>query len=219
MIKRQVDGLIIASSQTNDDNYRTLTNQIPVLQLDRHIGQSTLPMVITDAAKVTAELIGKTAGTVNEFYYFGGQLELSPSRHRMAGFKLGLNRAGLELDEGWIRHRDYQTESGYILMEQLHKELGRLPQALFTASYTLLEGVLRYLNEHNQLNALVNKEMRLVTFDNHDLLDCLPLNIDSIAQNSEELASHSFQLIQRLMSNQTIAPTAYALDATIHWRS
>lgn len=78
-----------------------------------------------------------------------------------------------------------------MLMEQLHKELGRLPKALFTASYTLLEGVLRYLNEHNLLNALLNKEMRLVTFDNHDLLDCLPLNIDSIAQNSEELAKRS----------------------------
>ncbi|PSW16470.1 transcriptional regulator [Photobacterium rosenbergii] len=219
LVKRQVDGLIIASSQTDDDNYQALTKQIPVLQLDRHIGQSTLPMVITDAAKVTAELISKTAESVDEFYYFGGQLELSPSRHRLAGFKLGLSRAGLELDDAWIRHRDYQTESGYMLMEQLHKELGRLPKALFTASYTLLEGVLRYLNEHNLLNALLNKEMRLVTFDNHDLLDCLPLNIDSIAQNSEELAKRSFQLIQLLMSSQNVTPTAFALDAAIRWRS
>ncbi len=187
LVRRQIDGLIVASSQTSDEFYQTLTKQIPVLQLDRHIGQSTLPLVLTDAAKVTADLVETiAASTVSEFYYFGGQLELSPSRHRLAGFELGLKRAGLEEKPEWIRHRDYQPGSGYEMMQQLHQELGRLPEALFTASYTLLEGVLRYLKEHNCLEALVSKEMRLTTFDNHDLLDCLPLNIDSVAQDSEK---------------------------------
>lgn len=56
LIKRQVDGLVITSSHTNDAYYQNLSKQIPVLQLDRHIGQSSLPMVITDAAKVTANI-------------------------------------------------------------------------------------------------------------------------------------------------------------------
>ncbi len=223
LVRRQIDGLIVASSQTSDEFYQTLTKQIPVLQLDRHIGQSTLPLVLTDAAKVTADLVETiAASTVSEFYYFGGQLELSPpSRHRLAGFELGLKRAGLEEKPEWIRHRDYQPGSGYEMMQQLHQELGgRLPEALFTASYTLLEGgVLRYLKEHNCLEALVSKEMRLTTFDNHDLLDCLPLNIDSVAQDSEKIAQTSFQLIRLLLSSQRVTPTSFALDANICWRS
>ncbi|MGF1715270.1 LacI family DNA-binding transcriptional regulator [Photobacterium chitinilyticum] len=220
LVRRQIDGLIVASSQTSDEFYQTLTKQIPVLQLDRHIGQSTLPLVLTDAAKVTADLVETiAASTVSEFYYFGGQLELSPSRHRLAGFELGLKRAGLEEKSEWIRHRDYQPGSGYEMMQQLHQELGRLPEALFTASYTLLEGVLRYLKEHNCLEALVSKKMRLATFDNHDLLDCLPLNIDSVAQDSEKIAQTSFQLIRLLLSSQRVTPTSFALDANICWRS
>ena len=219
LVRRQIDALIVASSKTTDEYYQTLTKQLPVLQIDRHIGQSDLPLVLTDAAKATADLIEQAASSVSEFYYFGGQLELSPSRHRLAGFKLGLNRAGLEAKDGWIRHRDYQKESGYILMQALHQELGRLPQALFTASYTLLEGVLRYLNEKDLLGALISKEMRLVTFDNHELLDCLPLNIDSIAQNSDELARKSFQLSQRLVTSEKVTATSITLDAKICWRS
>ncbi|MCW8331531.1 LacI family DNA-binding transcriptional regulator [Photobacterium sp. SDRW27] len=220
LVRRQIDGLIVASSETSDEFYQTLTKQLPVLQLERHIGQSPLPLVLTDATKVTADLIETiAASSVSEFYYFGGRLELSPSRHRLTGFELGLKRAGLEEKPEWIRHRDYQSESGYEMMQQLHKELGRLPEALFTASYTLLEGVLRYLKEQNCLDALVSKEMRLATFDNHDLLDCLPLNIDSVAQDNEKIAQTGFQLIRLLLSSQRVTPASFALDAHIRWRS
>lgn len=219
LVRRQIDALIVASSKTSDDYYQTLTRQLPVLQIDRHIGLSGLPLVLTDAAKATAALIEKTAATVTEFYYFGGQLELSPSRHRLAGFELGIQRAGLASHSGWIRHRDYQTESGYLMMRDLHQELGRLPEALFTASYTLLEGVLRYLNERDLLGALISKEMRLVTFDNHELLDCLPLNIDSIAQNSSELAKQAFELTRSLITCEKVPLAPIVLDAEICWRS
>ncbi|MGF1758189.1 LacI family DNA-binding transcriptional regulator [Photobacterium sagamiensis] len=221
LVRRQVDALIVASSETDDAYYQSLTKQLPVIQLDRHIGQSVLPLVLTDAARATADLIESIAKEgLSEFYYFGGQLELSPSRHRLAGFELGLKRAGIETKPEWLRHRDYQAESGYLMMQSLHQELGRLPQALFTASYTLLEGVLRYLKDHECLNALVDKEMRLATFDNHDLLDCLPLNIDSIAQNNQQLAKTSFELTLSLINNEKpSAISSVVLDADIFWRS
>ncbi len=36
------------------------------------------------------------------------------------------------------------------MLAETEAKLGRLPQAIFTASYTLLEGVLRYLTEQKK---------------------------------------------------------------------
>ncbi len=43
-----------------------------------------------------------------------------------------------------------KPESGYQMLAETEAKLGRLPQAIFTASYTLLEGVLRYLTEQKK---------------------------------------------------------------------
>ena len=145
LISRQVDGLIVASSGHSDDIYARIHDRLPVVQLDRHIGESRLPMVISDACKATAELVRDMASECDaEIYYFGGLLDLSPSRHRLAGYELGLHRAGLEADPARVRHRDYQPSSGYQLMAELVAELGAPPRGLFTASFTLLEGCLLY---------------------------------------------------------------------------
>lgn len=77
-------------------------------------------MVISDACKATAELVqDMTQDCGEEIYYFGGLLDLSPSRHRLAGYELGLHRAGLEATSDRVRHRDYQPSSGYQLMSEL----------------------------------------------------------------------------------------------------
>lgn len=79
LISRQVDGLIVASSGHSDDIYARIHDRLPVVQLDRHIGESRLPMVISDACKATAELVrDMTSECGEEIYYFGGLLDLSP---------------------------------------------------------------------------------------------------------------------------------------------
>lgn len=129
LISRQVDGLIVASSGHSDDIYARIHDRLPVVQLDRHIGESRLPMVISDACKATAELVrDMTSECGEEIYYFGGLLDLSPSRHRLAGYELGLHRAGFEADAARVRHRDYQPSSGYQLMAELVAELGAPPR-------------------------------------------------------------------------------------------
>ncbi|MDO2949786.1 substrate-binding domain-containing protein [Aeromonas simiae] len=216
LISRQVDGLIVASSGHSDEIYRRIHAQLPVLQLDRHIGESRLPMVISDACKATAELVQAMASEHgNRIYYFGGLLDLSPSRHRLAGYELGLHRAGLAAEPARIRHRDYQPHSGYQLMAELVEELGGLPEALFTASFTLLEGVLRYLNQHGLMDA----PLRLCTFDDHDLLDCIPMRIDSVAQDCPALAEGAFTLMQELVRGCSPERTALVLPPRIRWRS
>ncbi|MTI15061.1 LacI family DNA-binding transcriptional regulator [Sansalvadorimonas verongulae] len=215
LLDRQIDGLITASALTDDTFYQQIVRQCPVVQLDRHIAGSRIPSVITDARKATADLVKKMAQDCDELAYIGGLLELSPSRHRLQGYRDGLTRAGLPVQELLICHWDFQPDSGYTLMKQLCDQLGRLPKGLFCASFSLLQGVLRYLKEHSAMDS----GMRLGSFDDHELLDYIPVAVDSISQDCESLAAHSFQMIRTLLDGQSLDAPELALPARVHWRS
>ena len=215
LVQRQVDGLIVASSALSDGEYLKINHSLPVVQLDRHIADSTLPLVITDSVAATAELIETVARLhPDEIYYLGGQLRLSPSRDRLQGYELGLQQAGVELKANWIRHGNYSPSSGYEMMASLCAELGRPPKALFTAACGLLEGVLRYLNQHQ----LMDSDIHLCSFDDHYLFDCLPLRIDTVAQDCTGLAQRTFSLITQLIDQQEVTDSRLYLPGKIHWR-
>ena len=215
LIQRQVDGLIVASSMLNDAEYQKINQQLPVVLFDRHLGDSTLPLVITDATEPTAVLVEAVARRgYDEFFFFGGQPRISPTRDRLAGFRLGLERAGMTLDPDWIVHGHYHASSGYELFAELYARLGRVPQALFCAACGLQEGVLRYLSQHG----LLDTSMHLCSFDDHYLYDALSLRIDTVEQDERLLAWNCFEMVTQLIEEQTPEITQRWLPARLKWR-
>lgn len=214
LIDRQVDLLLVASSMTDETYLTQVRKSTPVILFDRVIDDKQFFSIKTDAQSATSEVITSLARGVTECVYIGGQLALSPSVERLSGYKDGLQRAGLAYNEKYVLSKDYQPESGYQMMAQAVQQLGRVPQALFTASYSLLEGVLRYLTEHD----LLGTDIRLATFDNYAILDCLPIKIDSIEQQSEQIAQVLFEFGQQLINDPKSIPQQCQLKANIHYR-
>jgi LacI family sucrose operon transcriptional repressor len=54
-------------------------------------------------------------------------------------------------------------------------------------------------------------------FDDHQLLDCLPLRIDAIVQDSAQLAAHSLRCVFSLLEGDT-PPESLQVPAQIHYR-
>lgn len=215
LVQRQVDGLIVASSQLSDVEYQKINAGLPVVQMDRLITGSELPLVMTDSLTSTATLVENVARQYpDEFYFLGGQPRISPTRDRLAGFQLGLERAGVTCKPEWIINGNYHPSSGYEMFAQLCAQLGRPPKALFTAACGLLEGVLRYLNQHQ----LMESDLHLCSFDDHYLFDGLTLKIDTVAQDCRALAQHSFDMVSRLIDEQPLAQNSLYLPGSIHWR-
>jgi len=215
MVSRQVDGLIVASSMLNDTDYQKLSEQLPIVLFDRHMNDSSLPQVITDSITPTRELVADIARQhPDEIYFLGGQPRLSPTRDRLEGFKQGLAQAGVTLRPEWIIHGNYHPSSGYEMFAALCAQLGRPPKAVFTAACGLLEGVLRYMGQHN----LLQSDMRLASFDDHYLYDSLAISIDTIRQDNRQLAWHCFDLIGKLIEGETPDPLHRKLDATLQRR-
>ncbi len=216
LLQRQVDGLIVISSNSSDEAYSKIHSYVPVVQLGRQIGDSSLPLIMTDAENSTTHLIQVLATQhPDEIYYFGGEPTLTPSKQRLAGYKQGLQQAGVSLRPEWIHQRNFFSYSGYDMMEEVCNELGRPPKALFTASFSLLEGVLQYLNQNPEMQ----QGLHLASFDDHELLDFMPLRIDSIAQDYTALAFNAFTMLMALMEDKTVLPpTMQTIPARIRWR-
>lgn len=216
LVSRQVDGLIVASSMQSDSDYVKLSEQLPVILFDRHINETRLPLVMTDSIPSTADLVERLAQTnADEFYFFGGQMRLSPTQDRLAGFIQGLERAGITPKPEWIIHGNYHPSSGYEMFAALCARLGRPPKALFTAACGLLEGVLRYISQHN----LLDSEIRIASFDDHYLYDSLSLPIDTIEQNVPRLAHECFTIATQLIQGKPLAESQIMLPATLRLRA
>jgi len=215
LIQRQVDGLIVASSQLNDNEYQQLTKQLPVLLFDRHLGESALPLVISESIDSTTKLVEPIAREVSEFYFFGGQPRISPTRDRLAGFRQGLRQAGLEEKPEWVMHGHYNASSGYEMFAELVMRLGRLPEALYCAACGLQEGVLRYLSQHH----LLAEPIRLCSFDDHYLYDALSVKIDTVMQDNRQLAWCCFETMTALIDGKPLEKPQIYLPAQVKRRA
>jgi LacI family sucrose operon transcriptional repressor len=215
LVARQIDGLVIVPSSTDPGRYLKWSSRLPLCLVDRRLDGSALPYVVTDAENAVTQMVFDALSEgADEAYYFGGQSHLSPSIDRLRGFRAALAQAGIDEQAGWVRARDYRRSSGQALMQQCYRDLGRYPRVLFTGSVTLLEGVLAFISENRHFDIAPR---RIITFDDHQLLDCLPLKIDAIAQDSQALASASVKNLIALINRKT--PTSSAIPARLNWRS
>jgi LacI family sucrose operon transcriptional repressor len=215
LFARQVDGLMIVPCSPDPAVYLEWSSRLPTILVDRRVDSPMLPFVVTDAESAVTTMVAEAlAGDADEAYYFGGQPELSPSIDRLQGFRAALAQAGISELPGWVRSRDYRRSSGYALMQECYRDLGRYPRVLVTGSITLLEGALAFISENRHF-AIAPR--RVITFDDHNLLDCLPLTIDSIEQDSQALARASLQGVIGLI-NRT-PPASCTIPARLHWRS
>lgn len=196
MISRQVDGLIVASCMFSDDFYFKISEQLPVVLFDRYIPDSQLPCIVTESTQSVCQLITPLAKqSPDEFYFLGGPPRLSPTRDRLEGFIQGLQQAGVTPRPEWIIHGKYHSSAGYEMFAELCARLGRPPKAVFTAACGLLEGVLRYMHQHN----LRNQPIYLASFDDHYLYDSLSLPIDTVSQDNRQLALRCYTLVTQLI--------------------
>ncbi len=204
---RGADGLIIASS---DPDLHTTVN-LPFVQLDRNIADCSAPCVDSNNEIATHQLITNLLDT--GFYqtapiFIGGLPSLSTNKQRWTGFSTALQINGMQPHK---LEKDFSTQWGYDAMKQLSID-DNTPCSLFTASMSILEGVLRYLSTHGGLH----ENHRLATFDNHPLLDILPIRIPSIQQNYTQLAHHAFEQLIACMHKQ---PTSnHTIFSTINYR-
>ncbi|MGP9665247.1 catabolite repressor/activator [Halomonas sp. AOP22-C1-8] len=176
--------LITASCLADvDPFYRELVNDgWAVVGMDRGLDSHYFSSVVSDdhdaAERLTLSVLNQDTRRVA---WLDAMPELSISRERRAGFEAALKDRDIE--EVYLSAERYERSEAMELAQQLLSEPKGL-DALVTASYTLMEGVLDAFLERGGLS----RHIRLATFGDHRLLDFLPQPINSVHQDYDRIA-------------------------------
>ncbi|WP_048305746.1 catabolite repressor/activator [Halomonas sp. PR-M31] len=176
--------LIVASSlMPNDGFYRDLmADGLPVIAVDRMLDPGHFACIVShdiDAAETLTRSL--MTPDVRRLAWFDAVEGLSITRKRRQGFYQALSGTGAT--PLIFTARRYARGEGARLMHRLLDEQG-LPDALITASYTLLDGVFDVLLK----NAGLPDTLRLATFGDDRLLDFLPQRVNSLPQDHARIA-------------------------------
>jgi len=211
MAAKSVDGMIIASVKDAVTKKRTFHHSTPVVFLDRRVGHGQYPCVSSDNKAGAFQLIRHFLESgIRRIAFIGGLKNVSTEQERLAGYRMALEKFGIRYDRALIKEDAFRPEFGWQAARDLFsRPASDWPQAIFTASFTILEGVLKYINETDKN---LFQRTRLGTFDNHPLLDILPVAIDAVEQDTQQLTETAFALLQegmqgkRVVSLQRIIP-------------
>lgn len=181
---QRCQALIVASSLAPDDPFYLdlMEGGLPVIAIDRKLDPTRFVCILSqNAAAAEALTRSVLAPQVRQIAWFDAVDELSITRERREGFHQAL--AGTNTTPLILTARRYDRSEGAALMRQLIETHG-LPDALVTASYTLLDGAFDVLLENGGLPA----NLRLATFGDDRLLDFLPQPVNSLPQDHARIA-------------------------------
>lgn len=182
---RRCDALIVASCLPPASRFYSelMADGLPVVAVDRTQDPAQIACVVSDnrndAAVLTRSVLDSDVSSVA---WMDAVPALAMTHERRAGFRDAV--AGWSCQSTELGGERYDRETGAKLMRQLLQSEG-LPDALITASYTLLQGVLDVLLESPEG---LPENLRLATFGDDRLLDFLPLAVNSLPQQHHAIA-------------------------------
>ncbi|WP_110649124.1 catabolite repressor/activator [Salinicola peritrichatus] len=185
---QRCDALIVASSLSPDDDFYPglLERGLPIVAIDRPLDPGRFVSVVTNG-RAAGEALTRSvlADEVNRVAWFDAVPDLSISAERRQGF-LDACAADARRRYRCLSGERYDRDSGAALMRRLLAD-DDLPDAIVTASYTLMDGLLDVLLERGALP----ESLRLATFGDDRLLDFLPCRVNSLPQDHDRVAERA----------------------------
>lgn len=185
---QRCDALLVASSLPPEDDFypRLLDEGLPIIAIDRPLDPARFVNIVTNG-RAAGEALTRSvlADDVDSVVWLDAVADLSISIERRRGF-LDALRSVPQRRHRCLSGERYDRDSGADLMRRSLDEDG-LPDAIVTASYTLMDGLLDALLERGPLPPA----LRLATFGDDRLLDFLPCKVNSLPQDHDKVAERA----------------------------
>ncbi|MDU4171059.1 MAG: catabolite repressor/activator [Citrobacter freundii] len=164
LLQRQVDAIIVSTSLPPEHPFyqRWANSSFPIVALDRALDREL---------------------------YLGALPELSVSFLREQGFRTAWKDDPREVH--FLYANSYEREAAAQLFDKW-LETHPMPQALFTTSFALLQGVMDVtLRRDGQLPS----DLAIATFGDHELLDFLQCPVLAVAQRHRDVAERVLEIV------------------------
>ncbi len=199
-----VDGLIICISHDslfNDDLLDKLNKlDIACVAFDRFIENLPFPYVSIDneygASIATNYLINNGHQKIG---FIGGASNVLSANQRLDGYKQSLAKAGLPFREAYVKHGNYQFESGYLAGKELLQTTDIT--AVFVANDMMAYGFYRAARE---VGKKIPNDISIIGFDDLLFSSTLDVPLTTIKQSTNELAKNVCSVLLRKIKGEQV---------------
>ncbi|BES86261.1 DNA-binding transcriptional regulator FruR [Pectobacterium araliae] len=192
LLQRQVDAIIVSTALPPEHPFyqRWINGGLPIIALDRALDREHFTSVVgadlEDAEMLAQELRKMPAKSV---VYLGALPELSVSFLREQGFRQAWASDPREVK--YLYSNSYErAAAAAAFMDYLNNN--PMPDALFTTSFPLLQGV---MDVNLKINGRLPNNLAIATFGDNELLDYLECPVLSVAQRHREVAERVLELV------------------------
>ncbi|WP_382403826.1 LacI family DNA-binding transcriptional regulator [Flexivirga alba] len=216
MLDRRVDGIIIAPAAQHIEQIinRLETSGTPTVLVDR-LSDGEFDEVGADNVQPTAHLVEHLAEHGHtRIGFISGRPGLSTTVERLAGYRLGLEQAGLPYDRRLIRAGASQIGPARRAVKALMSG-AQPPTALVSANNAMTVGTLRGLRD---LGLRVPNDVAVGAFDDFEWADLMSPRLTTVAQPIPEIGSLATRLLLRRIDGYDGPTERHALSSTFHRR-
>lgn len=205
--ERQVDGLILSSTQvSNEEILRLKQEDYPFVLIDRYFPRVSTNAVTVDNYKGAFDAVEHL---IKAGYQKIAELKISPShlstiRDRDLGYKAALKKHNIRFNKNLIREIPFDN-----LKESVFKELKSLlmpptsVDAIFVLNNNLAIACLECIRE---MNLRIPQDIALLSFDDLDIFKICHPPITAVAQPVEEIGKKAVDILIKAINNKGKTP-------------
>jgi LacI family transcriptional regulator len=218
LVERRVDGLLLAPSPGAAEHALPYlaAQELPVVLLDRLIEGAPLDQIGADNAEPTAELVDHLAALGHtRIGMVVGTAGLSTTDERVAGYRQGLARNGLPVDDALVVGGGSQREASRDAALRL-LDLPDPPTAIISGNNAMTIGTMRALSERG---LRVPDDIALVAFDDFEWADLFAPRLTVVRQPTAELGQRAVRMLLDRLADRSRPPQTVRLPTTFVHRN
>jgi LacI family transcriptional regulator len=203
------DGAIIVASSAT----RFIT-EAPVVAVDPHAVNPNYPSVqgmnYQGSLDVMQYLVGLGHRRIG---FISGRSDIGSAQRRLKGYRDGLLKAGIAVDESLIAQGDFTQKTAYKCARQL-LQLENPPSAVFAAND---QSALSVFQAAEELHMNIPDQVSVVGFDN--ISEAKYLGLTTVDQFLEEMGYIAIQMLVKLINNEPLEEKIHEMRTKLVERS
>lgn len=208
----KLDGVIASCFPRIENIIHEINQSVPVVVIDNSAADKTIPSVIIDNFNAVSDSVDFICSLDHKRIGFMNGLEDSDvGKNRFAGFKHGLSKNRIKLDESLIFLGDYSYESGMKGAEYF-MSLQKRPSVILCANDSMAIGAIKKLH---QLGLSVPDDISIMGFDDIEVASLIIPALSSVTAPINEIASRSFDMLHQLIQSKELDNKHIALSAPL----
>jgi DNA-binding LacI/PurR family transcriptional regulator len=209
-VLKKLDGVIASCFRRIEPVIQTIKEIVPIVVIDNSSADKTIPSIIIDNFSAQIEAVEYLCNFGHQRIGFMTGLEDSDvGRDRYEGYKSGLNKQGIEIDEDLVYRGNYSFQSGIDGADHFLK-LDKLPTAIMCANDSMALGA---MNKLHDANLKVPDTISIIGFDDIDIASQIIPPLTTISAPINEIAACSFNMLECLIVGKPLENRHIALAA------